>query len=142
MEVRYDALEKKNDFGMVVHAKLMVTGPFPCEIVLRGDYDKLGFIVEMENVGRSGATRFRLGTDDDHQRRAGQPLQAFQDRKTVHARHFQIEQDQVGAVGEPQRLDAVGHELHVVAELLQPIAERYSVRYQLGRFARLLGRRT
>jgi hypothetical protein len=61
MEVRYEALEKKNDFGVVVHAKLMVAGPFPCEIVLRGDYDQPGFVVEMENVGRSGAARFRLG---------------------------------------------------------------------------------
>jgi hypothetical protein len=64
MAVRYEALEKKNDFGMVVHAKLMVTGPFPCQIVLRGDYDKPGFIVEMENVGRSGERRFRLGPDE------------------------------------------------------------------------------
>jgi hypothetical protein len=51
MEARYEALEKENDFGMVVNAKLMVTGPFPCEIVLRGDYDQPGFVVEMENVG-------------------------------------------------------------------------------------------
>jgi hypothetical protein len=62
--VRYEALEKKNDFGMVVNAKLMVTGPFPCEIVLRGDYDKPGFVVEMENVGRAGASRFRLGAEE------------------------------------------------------------------------------
>ena len=64
MEVRYEALEKKNDFGQVVHAKLMVTGPFTCDIVLRGDYDQPGFIVEMENVGRAGAVRFRLGRDE------------------------------------------------------------------------------
>jgi hypothetical protein len=62
--VRYEALEKKSDFGMVMHAKLMVTGPFQCDIVLRGDYDQPGFIVEMENVGRSGALRFRLGPDE------------------------------------------------------------------------------
>ena len=64
LEVRYEALEKKNDFGMVVHAKLMVTGPFPCDIVLRGDYDQPGFVIEMENVGRSGASRFRLGANE------------------------------------------------------------------------------
>ena len=64
MQVRYEALEKKNDFGMVVHAKLMVTGPFPCKILLRGDYDQPGFVVEMENVGRAGAVRFRLGRDE------------------------------------------------------------------------------
>ena len=62
--VRYEALEKKNDFGIVVHAKLMVTGPFPCEIVLRGDYDHPGFVVEMQNVGRIGASRFRIGADE------------------------------------------------------------------------------
>jgi len=64
LEVKYEALEKKNDFGLVVHAKLMMSGPFPCQIVLRGDYDQPGFIVEMENVGRSGATRLRLGADE------------------------------------------------------------------------------
>ena len=64
LEARYEALEKKNDFGMVVNAKLMVTGPFPCEIVLRGDYDQPGFVVEMEDVGRAGASRFRLGADE------------------------------------------------------------------------------
>ena len=62
--VRYEALEKKNDFGIVMHAKLMVTGPFPCEIVLRGDYDKPGFVVELQNVGRFGASRFRMGADE------------------------------------------------------------------------------
>ena len=64
LEARYEALEKKNDFGMVVNAKLMVTGPFPCAIVLRGDYDQPGFVVEMEDVGRAGASRFRLGADE------------------------------------------------------------------------------
>jgi hypothetical protein len=42
----------------------MVTGPFPCEIVLRGDYDKSGFLVEMQNVGRLGESRFRLGVEE------------------------------------------------------------------------------
>jgi tRNA A-37 threonylcarbamoyl transferase component Bud32 len=64
LEVRYEALEKKNDFGVVVNAKLMVTGPFPCQIVLRGDYDQGGFAVELENVERFGESRFRLGADE------------------------------------------------------------------------------
>ena len=64
LEARYDSIEKKNDFGVVVNASLMVRGPFPCEIVLRGDYDQPGFVVEMQNVGRFGATRFRLGADE------------------------------------------------------------------------------
>jgi hypothetical protein len=64
LDVRYEALEKRNDFGVVLNAKLMVTGPFTCEIVLRGDYEKPGFVVEMKNVGRSGESRFRLGADE------------------------------------------------------------------------------
>jgi hypothetical protein len=64
LEARYESIEKKNDFGVVVNAKLMITGPFPCEIVLRGDYDQPGFVFEMQNVARSGATRFRLGPDE------------------------------------------------------------------------------
>jgi hypothetical protein len=62
--VRYETQAKKNDFGIVLHAKLMVTGPFPCRIMLRGDYDKPGFALEMEDLGRSGASRFRLGADE------------------------------------------------------------------------------
>jgi hypothetical protein len=65
MGARYQVVqERKNDFGMVTQAKLMVAGPFPCEIVVRGDYDKPGFVFEMENVGRLGASRFRLGPDE------------------------------------------------------------------------------
>jgi hypothetical protein len=64
LEARYESIEKKNDFGVVLNAHLMVRGPFPCEIVLRGDYDQPGFVVEMQNVGRFGATRFRLGADE------------------------------------------------------------------------------
>ncbi|HEX7219516.1 MAG TPA: serine/threonine-protein kinase [Burkholderiales bacterium] len=64
LEARYESIEKKNDFGVVLNAHLMVRGPFPCEIVLRGDYDQPGFVVEMQNVGRFGATRFRLGVDE------------------------------------------------------------------------------
>jgi hypothetical protein len=65
MGTRYQvAQEKKNDFGMVVHANLMVAGPFACDIVVRGDYDRPGFVFEMENVGRLGASRFRLGADE------------------------------------------------------------------------------
>jgi hypothetical protein len=64
LEARYDSIEKKNDFGVVVNAHLMVRGPFPCEIVLRGDYEQPGFVVEKQNVGRFGATRFRLGADE------------------------------------------------------------------------------
>ena len=64
LEAKYEALEKKNDFGLVVHAKLMITGPFPCQIVLRGDYERPGFVVEMENVGRSGTASFRLAQDE------------------------------------------------------------------------------
>ena len=61
--------------------------------------------------------------DDDHQRRAGRSTQVVEDRKAVHARHFQIEQQQVGGLGRAQGFDAVDHMLDLVAEFLQPVAE-------------------
>jgi hypothetical protein len=42
----------------------MLSGPFPCETVLRADYDEPGIIVELHNVRRHGALKLRLGVEE------------------------------------------------------------------------------
>ena len=61
--------------------------------------------------------------DHDHQRRASHAAQTVEYRQAVHARHFQVEQQQIGAVGQAQRVDAIQHVFDVVAEILQAVAQ-------------------
>jgi hypothetical protein len=62
-------------------------------------------------------------TARDHERRAGLALQRVEHGQAVHARQLEIEQQQVGAVGQVERLHAVEHVLDVVPQLLQPVAQ-------------------
>lgn len=55
---------KKNDFGAVVRATLAMSGPFPCQITLRGDYDNPGFVLELINVRRYGSDELRFGLEE------------------------------------------------------------------------------
>jgi len=55
-----EAGAKKNDFGQVTHAVLQLSGPFPCQAVLRADYDDPGFALELINVRRLGPRALRL----------------------------------------------------------------------------------
>jgi hypothetical protein len=55
---------RKNDFGQVTHAAFMVSGPFPCQAVLRGDYDEPGFNFDLVNVRRVGPAKFHLQLDE------------------------------------------------------------------------------
>lgn len=62
MRVQYAVKETRNDVGNVVRATLSVSGPFPCEAILRGDYENGTIRIELENVRQLGAfkTRFAL----------------------------------------------------------------------------------
>lgn len=64
MRVQYVARETRNDVGNVVRATLDLSGPFPCEIVLRGDYDQYAVRFESENLRRLGVVRTRLTLDE------------------------------------------------------------------------------
>jgi hypothetical protein len=55
---------KKNEFGSVVRATLKLSGPFPCQITLRGDYDNPGFVLDMVNVRRNGQVQLRFALDE------------------------------------------------------------------------------
>ncbi len=62
--VQYQCVEAKNEFGQVVRATLTTSGPFPCQAVLRGDYDGTGILIELDHVRRAGASQIRLGADE------------------------------------------------------------------------------
>jgi hypothetical protein len=55
---------KKNEFGSVARATLKLSGPFPCQVTLRGDYDYAAFVLEMVNVRRHGLVRLRFALDE------------------------------------------------------------------------------
>jgi hypothetical protein len=76
----------RHDFGHATRAIFTVKGPFPCEVLLRPDYDAIEVMVELSNVRRQGKVvcrlapgdlehaadelcRYILGADDDFTRR-------------------------------------------------------------------------
>jgi hypothetical protein len=64
MRVQYAADETRNDVGNVVRARISLSGPFPCEVTLRGDYDGGTIRLELENVRQLGVVRTRLALDE------------------------------------------------------------------------------
>jgi hypothetical protein len=48
---------RKNDFGEPVSGTFTLSGPIPCELYVRADYDAPGVVIELLNVGRLGAGR-------------------------------------------------------------------------------------
>jgi hypothetical protein len=64
MKVEYKPqAEARNDFGKVTKALFTVTGSLPCEIIVRGDYENPGVIVELLNVRRIGRSECRLAPE-------------------------------------------------------------------------------
>ena len=62
--VPHQVAEETNLQGQLTRATLTTSGPFPCQAVLRGDYDNAGFVIELENVRRNGTGRVLLGVDE------------------------------------------------------------------------------
>ena len=54
---------KKNDFGEAVSGTFTLSGPFPCELTIRGDYDAPGVVIELLNVGAIGTGRCSLAPE-------------------------------------------------------------------------------
>jgi len=54
---------KKNDFGEALSGTFTLTGPIPCELYIRGDYDAPGVAIEVLNVGAIGAGRCSLAPE-------------------------------------------------------------------------------
>ena len=64
MGVKYEVSGKKNDLGQLAHATFVLSGPFPCQALLRADYDEPGFVLELVNVRHHGQAKLRLGPDE------------------------------------------------------------------------------
>ena len=64
LRIPCECVEKKNEFGAVVRATLTLSGPFPCQATLRGDYDGAGFVLDLINVRRHGPVRLRFGLEE------------------------------------------------------------------------------
>jgi len=63
MRIAYECSEKKDEFGQVASASLRLAGPFPCQAVLRGDYEEPGIGLELINVRAHGPVRARLAPE-------------------------------------------------------------------------------
>jgi hypothetical protein len=62
--IKHEFTPVKNDLGQVLRASFRMTGPFPCQAVLRADYDEPGFNIELVNVRHHGPAKLRLGVDE------------------------------------------------------------------------------
>ncbi len=64
LRIQYSAAETRNDIGNVVRATITLSGPFPCEIVLRGDYDRYRIRIDAENLRKLGVLKAQLTLDE------------------------------------------------------------------------------
>jgi hypothetical protein len=64
MGVKHEIASRKNDLGQVTHTTFIMAGPFPCQALLRADYDEPGFTFELVNVRHHGQTKLRLGPEE------------------------------------------------------------------------------
>jgi hypothetical protein len=64
MGVKHEFSGKKNELGQLVQGSFVLTGPFPCQAVLRADYDEPGFMLELLNVRHHGPAKARLEAEE------------------------------------------------------------------------------
>ena len=62
--IKYKYSGRMTDLSGGSRASFAVNGPFPCRATIRGDYEALGFVIELENVRRYGSHRVRLGLEE------------------------------------------------------------------------------
>jgi len=62
--VKHDYVERRNEAGQATHAVFTMSGPFPCQAVLRADYDEPGFNLELMNVRHHGPAKLRLAAEE------------------------------------------------------------------------------
>jgi len=62
--VKHESSSRKNALGQITHATFVLSGPFPCQAVLRADYDEPGFVLELANVRHHGQAKLRLGPEE------------------------------------------------------------------------------
>ena len=62
--IKNDLRAVKNETGQVQSVTFVVAGPFPCQAVIRADYDEPGFNIELVNVRHHGPAKLRLGLEE------------------------------------------------------------------------------
>jgi len=62
--IKHETAASKNELGQIVRATFKMSGPFPCQAVLRADYDEPGFNIELLNVRHHGPAKLRLELDE------------------------------------------------------------------------------
>ena len=58
--IKHEYATAKNAAGQVARATFLMDGPFPCQVVIRADYDEPGFGIELVNVRHHGPAKLRL----------------------------------------------------------------------------------
>ena len=64
MGVKHEVRGTKNDLGQLTRATFVLSGPFPCQALLRADYDEPGFTLDLVNIRHHGQTRLRLSPEE------------------------------------------------------------------------------
>ncbi len=62
--VKHEYSERKDALGQAIQATFVLSGPFPCQAVLRADYDEPGIMLELLNVRHHGPAKLRLDPDE------------------------------------------------------------------------------
>ena len=62
--IKHEYAARKNAQGQNTHVAFVLTGPFPCQAVLRADYDDPGYMLELLNVRHHGPAKLRLGAEE------------------------------------------------------------------------------
>ncbi len=62
--VKHEVSGRKDELGQFTQATFVLSGPFPCQVVLRADYDEPGFMLELMNVRHHGPAKLRLEPEE------------------------------------------------------------------------------
>ena len=62
--VKHEFSGRKNELGQLVLGTFVLSGPFPCQAVLRADYDEPGYTIELLNVRHHGPAKLRLEPEE------------------------------------------------------------------------------
>ena len=62
--IKYKYSGRMGDLSGSSHATFAVTGPFPCKATIRGNYEELTFVVDLENVRRHGTRYARFSLEE------------------------------------------------------------------------------
>ena len=64
MGVKYEITGKKDEHGQLTRATFILSGPFPCQALLRADYDEPGFTLDLVNVRHYGQAKLRFAPEE------------------------------------------------------------------------------